>query len=357
MSVLCPGLGAPHAGWTAIDELAQLLARYFDAELLAPAPVADAAWRRLAGRERARFTPQASRGGDVLFVVARSPADLAAVDSIPDARRRFQRIHAFVTDSYFEPGFVRQTALYDGITVTAAEDAAPVAHRFAVPVHHVFQGIDGLRWAPRGRPSRSIDVLAFGRTPPGYHAALQARFHDPSSPHLYLHSPLGHLTGASVHQERAMLFKVLHRTSISLAFHLFVEPQGDRPRSMMVTSRWLESLVSGCIVAGRRPVSPMADAMLWEGATIELPQDPVLACSVLEDLLASGGGVERQRDRNIAQTLARHDWRLRIAQLCALFDWDRPARLTDDLGAVAQLAASWDRAARGQAPAAAAAIA
>lgn len=72
-----------------------------------------------------------------------------------------------------------------------------------------------------------------------------------------------------------MLFKLLHRSRISLAFHLFVEPQGNRPRSMMVTSRWLESLLSGCIVAGKRPVSRMADDMLfWPGATTELSDEP-----------------------------------------------------------------------------------
>ena len=83
-----------------------------------------------------------------------------------------------------------------------------------------------------------------------------------------------------------MLFKLLHRTRIALAFNLLVEPEGERPRSMMVTSRWLESLLSGCIVAGRRPVSRMADEMLfWPNATVELSEDPETASEEIITLL------------------------------------------------------------------------
>ena len=38
-TVLYAGLASPHAGWVAIDELAELLAYYFDAEVLSPRPV------------------------------------------------------------------------------------------------------------------------------------------------------------------------------------------------------------------------------------------------------------------------------------------------------------------------------
>ena len=34
VSVLYAGLSTPHAGWVAIDELAELLCFYFDAEVL-----------------------------------------------------------------------------------------------------------------------------------------------------------------------------------------------------------------------------------------------------------------------------------------------------------------------------------
>jgi hypothetical protein len=167
-------------------------------------------------------------------------------------------------------------------------------------------------------------------------------FHDPASPHLYLHSPLGNITGASVHLERGMLFKLLHRTRISLAFHLYVEPQGNRPRSMMVTSRWLESLLSGCIVAGKRPVSRMADEMLfWPGATVELADDPRQAGEEVLDLLRRNDGLAAQRRSNIRHAILHHDWRYRIRTLCGLFGLPLPAALEEDIGRLAALAESF----------------
>lgn len=342
MKILCAGLGAPHAGWAAIDELALILARCFDAELLAPQTLQSSWLRRASGREKLQFAPVESSGGDVLFVVARGPEDLAIVNSIKDARRKFSQIHAFVTDSYFRAGFVAETALYDSITVTAHEDMAYPAQRFGIQVHQLYQGTDCLQWAPRADHVREIDIMAFGRTPPSYQAALTRRFHSMDSPHLYLHSPLGNLAGPTVQLERGMLFKLLHRTRISLAFHLLVEPQGNRPRSMMVTSRWLESLLSGCIVAGRRPVSRMADEMLdWGGATLELPQSPQGAVDALQSLLSDNDAMAAQRRINIHSTMTQHDWRARISTLCTLHGWEQPDALQDEREQLRQLAQTW----------------
>lgn len=342
MTVLCAGLGAPHAGWVAIDELALILARCFDAELLS-SPALPAPWlRRALRRPKPAFAPIDSSGGDVLFVVARGPEDLAMVGAIRNVRRKFARIHAFVTDSYFRAGYVQETALFDSITVTAHEDVAHPAQRFGIQVHQLYQGTDGLQWAPRAQHAREIDIMAFGRTPPSYHAAFRQRFHVSDSAHLYLHSPLGSLAGPNVHLERGMLFKLLHRTRISLAFHLLVEPEGSRPRSMMVTSRWLESLLAGCIVAGRRPVSRMADEMLdWAGATRELPETPADAADALCELLRNNEALADQRRLNVERTLTQHDWRHRISRLCALMDLPEPATLRDELGQLAELANQW----------------
>jgi len=341
-SVLYAGLASPHAGWVAIDELAELLAHYFQAEVLSPKPVAGPWPKRIIRPHEVHFEPLHSRGGDVLIVVARGPGDLGMIKAIPDCRKKFGKIYGFVTDSYFQAGFVKETALFDAITVTAHEDVEFPASRYGIAVHQLYQGADCLTWAPRQQLNREIDVIGFGRTPPSYQACFSQRFHPANSPHLYLHSPLGNLAGPQVQLERGMLFKLLQRTRISLAFHLYVEPQGDRPRSMMVTSRWLESLLSGCIVAGRRPVSRMADEMLfWPQATIELSQDPNTASDELVNLLSRNETLAQQRRSNIFNTLSHHDWRYRIAALCGIFNLPVPQSLQDDIAQLQALCASF----------------
>jgi hypothetical protein len=108
---------------------------------------------------------------------------------------------------------------------------------------------------------------------------------------------------------------------------------------MMVTSRWLESLLAGCIVAGKRPVSRMADDMLaWPGATHELADDPREAGDQLEALLGQGDALDAQRQRNVREMLLRHDWRYRIEALCGIANLPVPAALREDLGRVQDLA-------------------
>lgn len=346
VSILYAGLAAPHAGWVAIDELAELLAHYFHAEILSPKVVPGLFLDRLIRPHQVRFEPLETTGGDVLIVVACSPGDLGLISAIPDCRKKFDKIHGFVTDSYFQAGFVKETALFDAITVTAHEDVEYPKINFGIPVHQLYQGTDGLTWAPPHLMSREIDIMGFGRIPPTFHTHFSQRFHPPGSPYLYLHSPLGHVSGDTVHLERGMLFKLLHRTRISLAFHLYVEPQGDRPRSMMVTSRWLESLLSGCIVAGRRPVSRMAEDMLfWQNATIELSEDPECAADELIALLSHNDTLEQQRRINIFQILSHHDWRYRIEAFCNMMDILVPEALHDDLSRLHELAVSFDHSA------------
>jgi len=339
-TVLYAGLSSPHAGWVAIDELAELLAHYFEAEVLSPKPVPGAWHQRWLHPHRAQFEPLQTSGGDVLIVVARGPADLAMISAIADCRQKFRKMVGFVTDSYFQAGFVKETEQFDAITVTAFEDVEYPKKRFGIAVHQLYQGADCLTWVPRVEHPRDIDVIGFGRTPPSYQACFSKQFHAPQSPYLYLHSPLGNLGGDTVHLERGMLFKVLQRTRISLAFHLFVEPQGDRPRSMMVTSRWLESLLSGCIVVGRRPVSRMADEMLcWPGVTTELSENPLAAADQLVGLLSQNDALAQQRRSNVFNTINLHDWRHRITTLCALFDLPVPDTLRNDIARLQDLSA------------------
>jgi len=337
--VACAGHAAPHAGWAAIDELADLLVHYFNAELVSPRRATASLAQRLLGRAGTAWEPLGCAGGDVLIVVAHAPQDLSMIDAIAGCRRKFKRIVAWVTDSYFQAGFGRATAEYDAITVTAHEDAAHPRSRHGIAVHQVYQGVDGLAWAPPLAAPRSIDLMGFGRMPPSVHAHFSQCFHPASSPHLYLHSPLGNVTGASVHLERGMLFKLLHRTKVSLAYHLYVEPQGQRPRAMMVTSRWLESLLAGCVVAGKRPVSRMAEEMLcWPDATVELADAPQDAAEQLQQLLAGDDALLAQRRRNVREVLLRHDWRHRINDLCGHFDLPTPPALGEDLQRVRTLA-------------------
>lgn len=331
-TILYSGLASPHVGWAAVDELAPLLAYYFNAELLSPGKLAGNWLQRRLHPHRQLYKTVPAGGGDVLIVVARGPGDLRLINAIPDCRKQFKKIYGVVIDSYFQEGYGEETALYDAITVTAHDDVTYPRDKYGIQVHQLYQGADCLTWAPKQWHSRDIDLIGFGRTPTSYQACFAEHFHQAKSPFLYLHSPLGNITGDTVHLERGMLFKLLHRSKLSLAFHMFVELQGERPRSMSVTSRWLESLLSGCIVVGRRPPSRMAEDMLfWPGCTIELPEDPKLAAQEVEQLLERNHQFDAQRQSNIAHMIGHHDWRYRIRDFCGFVGLPTPDMLDQDV--------------------------
>ena len=315
ITVMYAGQATPHVGWLAVDEFAELLAHYADATLVSPRPIQQGRIaNRLLGRNR--FEPVESAGGDILVVVARSASDLNMAKSIADYRKKFAKMYGVITDSYHKPGYMDITSEYDGIFVTALEDVDFVKSKYKTSVHHMYQGIDTLRWGPSDCGSRGIDIVGFGRMPSKYQEQLINTFHPPESPYLYLHSPLGNVTGPTITRERGMLFKLLQRTKISLAFNLFVGADGNRPISMMVTSRWLESSLSGCIVMGKRPVSRMADDMLfWENATIELSDDVNLAMEQLKATLNHDNKYADQRKHNIYHVMNKHDWRYRLKDM------------------------------------------
>jgi hypothetical protein len=249
------------------------------------------------------------------LVVCRSPDDLQIIKSLPAIRDRSRIVAAYILDSYFQEGYPIDASDYDAIFVTDADDVEFVQRRYGCKVECVWQGVDAEKWSSINA-QRSIDLTGFGRMPSRYHRAFQAEFHKHDSNLFYLHSPIGHREGIEVARERAMFFKVLQNSSISLAFHLMFEPEFHRPRSMMLTARWLESLVAGCLVLGKAPDSAMASDMLcWENATIEIEDDEVLAIKQIRDILGDRRKMNHQRELNVSQMIELHDWRRRINQI------------------------------------------
>ena len=90
-SVLYAGLASPYAGWVAIDEMAELFAKYFKAEILSPKPVQGSWLGHLIRPGQVGFEPLHSSGGDVLIVVGRGPGDLGMVNAIPDCRKNLKK--------------------------------------------------------------------------------------------------------------------------------------------------------------------------------------------------------------------------------------------------------------------------
>ena len=336
----------PFAGWIAVDEFEDLFQRFSGAQIVC---AQHRSIRTAVGRTESRLFGPFLRldepvAGELLLVVAREPSDLRMVRALPNARKRFRKIVGYVIDSYFAEAFERSAKHYDHIFSTTEEGAELLREKYGVSSSVLRQGFDCLRWADT-EADRSIDVIGFGRQPDTYHRQFQAAFHTSKSRVLYLHSPIGTRTGVDVYIERPMVLKLLQRSKISLAFHMMVEPVGQRPRAAgFVTSRWLESLGTGCIVVGRRPPGAMAKDMFpWPDALIDVPDEPSRAVEFITSLLSEPNFLTETRARNVAEMCRRHDWRYRIRDIYEHLGMALPESLKSEIAALEMLTDRFSR--------------
>jgi hypothetical protein len=321
-------------GWVVIDEFEDLFIEYTGAIL--STPVSRTNWQGLAGKLKRKIVPDYNfesppPSADILFVVARAPIDLSVIRAIPELRKRFSKVVAFLIDGYFLEGYPGCTSEYDQIFVTNMVGQNHIEANYGTKCSIVRQGFDCLKWSNTSA-DRSIDILGFGRLPPTYHQALIERHHSQISPYLYLHSPLGNISGPTVVKERAMLYKVLQRSKIALAFHMLIEPPPNRPVAMFLTNRWFETLGTGCVVVGKRPTGEMADEILsWKDATFELPDSPEDACDYIAELIEDRDKLAATRELNVQNMRTKHDWRFRIEQMLETLGVPVSQSLIDDI--------------------------
>jgi hypothetical protein len=320
-------------GWVAIDEFEDLLSDLCDTKIIQAGRRANS---NIISKVRNAYlgkfeVEDCDIKGELLLIVARKPSDLSVIRNLGDVKQRFRYITGYVIDSYFTEDFTADVKEFDHVFCTTEAAVETVVH-LGGKSSVLRQGFDCLTWAC-SEDLRGIDLLGFGRQPPTYHRAFQQAFHRDTSNLLYLHSPIGAVSGIAVWQERPMMLKLMQRSKLSLAFHLLVEPQGNRPRSPdFVTSRWFESLTCGCLVVGRRPPGAMADDMLsWPGVTIDLPNNPYEAVEQIVQLASDVNCLQSVRARNVIEMSRRHDWRYRVRDIYSHFGLQLPQKLQDDL--------------------------
>jgi hypothetical protein len=332
---------APFVGWVSIDEFENLFAFLADATIAVPASRQIRGLpQNLAMRAFGRFVPLPNlpSEGDLLLVVAHTPSDLQMLQSVPNAKKRFRNVAAYVIDSYYTEDFGAATEWYDHVFCTTLEGVRMVEERFGVSSSLLRQGFDCLNWASVN-PDRGTDLIGFGRQPESFHRSFQKAFHHSQSLLMYLHSPIGTTVGPDVWTERPMILKLLQKSKISLAFNLSIEPLGSRPRAEnFLTNRWLESLGCGCVVVGKRPPGQMAQEMLcWPEATIELPDDAREAPAIIMALASDTTFLHTTRLRNVIEMCRRHDWRYRIRDIYNRFDLELPPALRSELAMLKDL--------------------
>lgn len=275
---------------------------------------------------------------NVLLIIALCGANLATLSSISNWRDKFDVVAAYIFDAWSFHIYPKYTSQIDHLFVPMPELIEGLKQSFGIPVSSLPFGVDALTHGSCG-VNRPIDLISYGRIPKQYHTAFNEKFNRPGSGQIYYRStprvgenyPKMRYEERRDREDRMLLFKILRRTKLCLAFDTMYPGMREFPHSF-VTLRWFEGGAAGCAIVGKRPTTPAAEELLnWEDATIELPEDPQASVELIEELLQDESRLHSIHKRNYIENLSRHDWRWRIKSMLEELKVPLPERFSEEL--------------------------
>lgn len=326
-------------GYDTIYELEDLLAKILPAEILYPnirsisrkiynsgiplQNLTDKIVRRTIGQHQPiNLSLPTENRPNILLLIGLSGADLQNLSAIPDWRKKFDVVVAYIFDSWILESYDKAIYEIDHLFVPMPEVVDLLHKTFKIPVSSLPFGVDALTHGSGNSDQRSIDVVSYGRIPAQYNRAFFNAFNYDESKFYYRSTvrkeellPLQPYEDRVDRYDRLLLFKILRRSKIALNFDTMYPGMRTFPYPFL-TLRWFECGASGCVLAGKRPTTPLADQLLnWEDAAIELPDDPLASVKIVEELLHDHARLKAICQRNYLNNLMTNDWRWRIASM------------------------------------------
>ena len=328
-------------GWDPITWMVRLAGGLFETEPL----VLDRA-EAVPGlaRKLALLAPR-RRGQESCLLVCPHPQALWMVLAVEGWRRRFDRIAAWVIDSFWAeeiPWAIRRSEVIDEYFVTNLEEVELWARLTRKPCRWLPWGTDALGLG-QGGPARPVDLLRLGRQPDAWERDEETAGACDRHGLTFAGRPPGQEDQGD--NER-MLMRRLAGTKYVLCFTNRVNQAGyTHPTREYITGRWVDALGGGACVAGVHPRTETVRRLLWPEGLLELgTTDRERGLAAIAS--AARGWAPEQAALNHRRALERLDWRHRFADLAAALGGPGP-RLTAELARLRQAVASPGEAAAG----------
>lgn len=276
------------------------------------------------------------RGEGAGLLICVNPSALLSLLRLRGWRRRYDRVAAWVFDSFWIdriPRAFRQRRHFDHVFVTEPEDVDAWQSRMRVPVEWLPWGSDVLRLGSSS-PDRRYDLLRVGRQP--------AEWEDDASTAaacalrgLRFHGRPEAREDASENQRT--LLGAFARTKFTLSFSNSVNPQVQtHPTRRYLTGRWTDALAAGATVAGVPPETEALRRLLWPEALLDTwtaEREPGLAAI----RAAADAWTPARAALNHRRALERLDWRRRFERIARVLEID-PVPLRAELELLRQAA-------------------
>lgn len=210
--------------------------------------------------------------------------------------------------------FVQRLQCFDAVFIGCAGPIEQLSEQIGRPCYYLPPAVDVLLTCPfPERPDRSIDALSVGRRNDDIHRHLLAHSRDNQN-FFYIRDTMRQLSLAhvvSTQDHRQQLLSLLKRAKYFLANRpKFDQSLGANDHE--VGYRFFEGAAAGCVMIGDPPRNQAFDDLFgWPDVVIPNPEDPAKIIDLYQELESDPVRVNRIRQRNVAESLRRHDWAYR----------------------------------------------
>lgn len=278
--------------------------------------------RQTTGRYLPLMQPVDPQGKwDILFFVCQFLEEVQEIEQIAGWRDKAKTAVIFLLEGWTStfPKYRREIALlsrFDHVFVLNGSSVKELRQRVTAPVTQLSTACDVLEATPPVHPpARAIDLICFGRWRDADHDRL-VRMSEAEGLFYYydVWRGLRATDWAAIRRRNAELIR-------RSRYYLVWEPDAwhqlrrdGRGRDVTLSTRYFEGAAGGAVLLGSAPEDcPEFDAAFdWPDALIPLGDDPE---EVIHALDADPMRVLRARTANVVNSLRRHDWAHRWAEV------------------------------------------
>jgi len=313
-------------GWSPILHMVKLAVRLLDAELIVLEYKTPDILQKLSALLLNR---RRNINGEKLLFICPSPKELPVIFQIPNIRKRFDFIAAWVIDSFWIdriPRTIKASKYFDHFFITSKEDIPQWERMTKTSVSWLPWGTDALGLGGYNG-DRKWDLRRVGRQPIEWDddgltekSCSENNIKFQGRPELF---------DEQIQNQKALM-AIYQQSKLVLAFSNTANPTGyTHPIRSYLTGRWADTLACGGIVAGIAPADPSNKELLWDGATLELGTiKREEGLTVIKEALANWS--PKQAEYNYKQSLQRLDWRWRFVEIAKIFQV-QPQKLFDEI--------------------------
>jgi hypothetical protein len=295
---------------------------------------------------------------DLFFAICGNPSDLIRVNAIGDWRAKCRKAVCLIDEVWVREisgyrNYLRLLAKFDVVILYYSHSVKPINEMIGERCIFLPPGVDAIRFCPYPNPpERTVDVYSIGRRSAVTHRAFLKMASEEGL--FYLHDSISgdHVLDPIEHRE--LFANIAKRSRYFIVNPGLIDRPDIRGEQIEIGNRYFEAAASGSILLGLRPLNGEFEKYFdWSDVLVDLPYDSPDAGNVVKEFDRQTERQSKMRERNVQQSLLRHDWVYRwesilkfvgVEPLPALQDRKKRLRClaeytaADDLGEVPFLA-------------------